>query len=521
MIDNAIFLNSRFKTTPFEHQLKCLNIHGRKEYFALLAEQGTGKTWIIINDIAQLWASDDCDGVIILAPNGVQTNWVQEDIGEIAQHMPEWVRYKTATWAAGPTRSERQELERLNANPGSGELRVLAMNWDALQISGRTASKGLSFAEYFAASCRRLMIVADESDAVKNPSTQRYKALMRLKKFSAFRRILTGTPINNAPFDAYSQFGFLDEHILGTTSFFAFKAEYGEMIPANAKFIQDIIQRTGKTPQIVAKGKDGEPKYRNLDKLSRLIAPYSFRVLKKDCLDLPEKIYKTLVFSMTPRQIEVYKKAEDECRIVFQNQETPFNKLVAIQKLAQITSGYYLHPASEEPVRIEGENRKLDLLVERLLTVRQEGKKAIIWARFRTEIADIVAALEKAGITKVVQYHGGVKKAQRILNINGFERGDAEFFVGNQQSGGRGLTLVAAKYVFYFSNDFSHRNRAQSEDRAHRIGQKEDVIYYNIVARGSIDEKVVRVLLAKKNLAHTIIDQGLALFQFGDRESRW
>jgi SNF2 family DNA or RNA helicase len=261
-------------------------------------------------------------------------------------------------------------------------------------------------------------------------------------------------------------------------------------------------------PQIVDKDEEGLPKYRNLDKLSKLIAPHSFRVLKSECLDLPEKIYKTLFFDMTKEQERIYKKAEDECRIVYQGQETPFNKLVAVTKLAQITSGYYIHPLANEPVRIEGDNPKLDLLVDRVDTIVNSVNKVIIWARYKIEIADIVARLEANG-HKVVQYHGEVKKGERVEAIERFERGDAQVFVGNQQAGGTGITLVAASYVIYFSNNFSLRDRLQSEDRAHRIGQTKNVTYINIVGKGTIDEVVVAALTNKQDVSRAIIDTDL------------
>ena len=499
------FNAGKFKTQPYKHQLECLNKFGRQQAFALLAEMGTGKTWIVINNIADLWASDDCDAVLVLAPNGVHTNWTRL---ELPKHMPDWVRYKAAAWSATPNKQEKAALEELSAEVGKGTLRILTMNHEALQTK-----RGLEFAEKFCLGTRRLMIVADESDAYKNPTAQRTKSLLKLKKYSYWRRIMSGTPINNAPFDAFSQFSFLDEHILGTTSFYAFKAEYAEMLQEGNPLLTAIKKRSGSrfTPQVVARGVGGRPKYRNLEKLSRLIEPHSFRVLKKDCLDLPDKIYKTLVFSMTKEQIAVYKKAEDECRIVFENEETPFNKLVAVTKLAQITSGYYIHPLADEPVRIEGDNPKLDLLTERVAKVVEAGEKVIIWARYRIEIEDIVARLRTEGIS-CVEYHGGVKKGDRVDAIEEFERGDAQVFVGNQQAGGTGITLVAASYVIYFSNNFSLRDRLQSEDRAHRIGQQKNVTYINIAAKGTIDEVVIRALTSKKDVADTIIDRGIKLF---------
>jgi SNF2 family DNA or RNA helicase len=111
-----------------------------------------------------------------------------------------------------------------------------------------------------------------------------------------------------------------------------------------------------------------------------------------------------------------------------------------------------------------------------------------------------------------VQYHGGVGKDDRTAAIESFERGSAQVFVGNQQAGGTGITLIAASYVIYFSNNFSLRDRLQSEDRAHRIGQTRNVTYINIAAKGTIDESVVKALTAKKDVADTIIDRGLALF---------
>lgn len=498
-------LNGKFKTKPYRHQLECLNKFGRKQVFALLAEMGTGKTWIVINNIADLWSSHDCDAVLIFAPNGVHTNWTRL---ELPKHMPDWVRYRAAPWVASGSKKEKEAVESLYDNSDSSELRIMTMNWEALQHKS-----GVQAAERFAMCSRRLMIVLDESDAAKNPTTARVKALMKLKKFSHWRRIMTGTPINNAPFDAFSQFTFLDDTILGTTSFFAFKAEYAEMLQEGNPLLDSIKKRSGGrfTPQVVARGPGGRPKYRNLDKLSKLIAPHSFRVLKSECLDLPDKIYKTMVFSMTKEQIEIYKKAEDECRLVFENEETPFNKLVAVTKLAQITSGYYIHPMSEEPVRIPGDNPKLDLLIDRVNKIVESGEKVIVWARYRVEIEDIVARLNAEG-HKSVQYHGGVKKGDRTDAIEQFERGDATVFVGNQQAGGTGITLVAASYVIYFSNNFSLRDRLQSEDRAHRIGQTKSVTYINIAAKGTIDEVVIRALSSKKDVADTIIDRGLKLF---------
>lgn len=530
----------KFKTQPYKHQLECLKKFGRTPAFALLAEMGTGKTWIIINDMAGLWTENKCDGVLVFAPNGVHSNWTRL---EIPKHMPDDVSYICVAWSANPKVYERifltailnpfpiPVLNKLNKKITSfidqtiifskaigksdcpipmlkPDLRILTMNWEALQNK-----KGMDVAYQFAKSCKQLMIVCDESDSIKNPRAKRTQNLMFLKRFAKWKRIMTGTSINNSPFDAFSQFNFLDEDILGTTSFYAFKAQYAEMLHPSNTLVKSIRARASLrgVPQIVARGIGNRPKYKNLDKLSKLIAPHSFRVLKEDCLDLPEKIYKTLLFDLTPQQKAIYKKAKVECRLVFENEETPFTKLVAITKLAQITSGYYIHPLSDEPIRIEGKTPKLDLLIERVTKIVEAGGKVIIWARYRIEIADIVARLKEAEISGV-QYHGGIKKKAREEAIDEFENGETQVFVGNPQAGGMGITLVGASYVIYFSNDFSYRKRAQSEDRSHRIGQKKNVTYINIAAKHTIDELVIDALLNKKDIADTIIDRGMELF---------
>ena len=422
-----------------------------------------------------------------------------------------------------------------------------------------------------------------------------------------WRRIMSGTPVNNAPFDLFSQFLFLDESILQTTSYYAFKTEYAEMLDSNNRVIQKIakgkvhwkpeeirklhinannilmfmkkskneilinkaqktcefiensdyehvikcndslrsefdpnIQNEFKTyvlklmhemdtiianhsaevqrvssskrmPQIVDKDKSGKPKYKNLNKLSKLIAPHSFRVLKNECIDLPKKIYKNAFFDLTKEQRSIYKKAEDECRIVFEGNEVPFSKLTAVTKLSQITSGYYIHPLSDSPVRIEGNNPKLSLLANRVEAIVNSDKKVLIWARYTTEIRDIENALKEIGID-CVTYYGETSAKKREDAIDAIQNGSCQVFVGNQRAGGTGITLTAASYVIYYSNDFSLRNRLQSEDRAHRIGQEEDVTYINLIGKDTIDEAVVRCLLNKEDVADEIVNKGLKFF---------
>lgn len=472
------------------------------------AEMGTGKTWMMINDMAAKWGESECDAVLVLAPNGVHRAWHHI---EIPTHMPTWVHYKSVEWLSTAKKEYKKQLEEIFTVYESRPLRILTMNWEALQ-----SKRGYDFAERFCSSFSKVMIICDESDAIKNPKAARTKALFKLKPYSKYRRIMTGTMINNSPFDAFTQLTFLDENILGTSSFYSFKAEYAEMLQDNNPLLQSIRSkmsgglRSYGTPQIVAKNMDGTPIYKNLDKLNAIIKKHCYRVTKKDCLDLPEKIYKTVYFDLTPEQLVIYKQAKEECRLVFQSDTTTFNKLVAFGKLSQITSGYYCHPLSEEPVRIQGPTPKLDLLVDHVLKVVESGEKIIVWAKYRVEIQDIYDRLKDKKIS-IVQYHGGTTTESRNHAIKSFEQGDAQVFLGNPQAAGIGITLVAASYVIYFSNSFSLRNRLQSEDRAHRIGQTKNVTYINLAAKDTIDEDIIASLGNKKSIADSIIDGEMTL----------
>jgi SNF2 family DNA or RNA helicase len=585
--------SGKYKTHPYRHQIECLNKFGRSFFFALLAEMGTGKSKIIIDNIADLWSESEVDGAIVFAPNGVHTNWTNI---ELPKHMPDHVRWRSAAWKATQNKTTKAKLEALFESPDSSELRVLTMNWEALQTE-----KGLAFALRFCMACNKLMIVGDESTMIKSPSAQRTKALLRkLKKHARYRRIMNGTPVSNSPFDLFSQFMFLDEEILETTSYYAFKAEYAEMLPPehgllqhiikdktkmsagdretiseNAIRVQSILLKNGREeliggaanlvsacecgnydslpsinqslreafsdapsrnktlclqamavidnkvaahtrlvsakmdprrlPQIIQRDKDGKPRFRNLDKLEKLIAPHSFRVLKSECLDLPKKIYKTIFYDLTTAQRKAYDLMKEESRMMLLNQALPVaNKLVALSKLAQIASGYYLPPGSKEPVRIEGGSPKIELLAETVeRVVKEQEKKVIVWARFHVELDDIYAALKKAGLN-CVRYDGRRSTDEREQAKEDFQNGDAQVFIGQQQSGGVGITLTAASVVCYFSNTFSLYDRLQSEDRAHRIGQEEDVVYLDFVAENSIEEKTLAVLRNKKSIADII-----------------
>lgn len=497
----------RFKTPPMSQQLTALAKSAGKVGFMFSMEQGTGKTWVAINEVAQLWGEGKLTDLIVFADNGVHTNWVEL---EIPAHMPDWVRYRARSWNANANKAEETEFNEIFERD-AGELRIITFNWEAL-----VAPRSLAAIKQFVKGAGRLGIVADESQGIANPQAKRVKELEKLKMESVYRRCMTGTPLLNAPFDFFAQYRFLHPSILGTTSFFAFKAEYADMMPANHPMIANIIRKMppgarSRVPQIVETNPDGSPRYKSLDKLRRLVEPYTYRVLKSECMDLPEKVYTQTFFEMLPAQRAVYKKMDKEFRYILEGDETPVTKLVALGKLTQITSGFLMVPDPDRPkttvvqrlARMD-DNPKLRLLRERLQqSIKEFGNKVIVFAHYIEEINDLGHLLDEMELAYVT-YYGATKSGERTEAIRAFQAGEVDVFIGQIQTASTGITLTAANHVIYYSNTFSYGDRSQSEDRAHRIGQTRTVLYEDLVCRGSRDLKVVQALRNKKDLAAVV-----------------
>lgn len=484
------------KTTGMPHQLEALRASNGKKSFAYFMEMGTGKTWTILADAERLYAGGKIDGLLVFAPKGVHTNWVRR---EIPTHMDAPVIARA--WRSGAGKKEMQHIEQLFDKRLQGDqvpLRVLSMNIDAVRTKA-----GFEFAKRFLLATKA-MIAIDESSRIKNPDSMQTQKFMALRRLACVRRIANGSPITNAPLDIFSQMEFLESGLLGTTSYRAFVAEYAVLLDTNSRMFQRMIEENPRIAhaQIVATNPDGSKRWRNLDKLQNLLKPHMFRVLKKDCLSLPEKIYKQVYFDLDSKQQAAYKLMEDEYRIVLEDgQVESVAALSAMMKLQQITSGFVMKPDRSGVLYVTEGNPRLEAIMETLEGV--EGK-VIIWARFKEELRALAELLTAEG-RKVVQYHGDVSDEDREIAVDSFQNGDAEIFLGQPQSGGVGLTLTAAETVFYCSNDFNLWTRMQSEDRCHRIGTKNNVVYFDFVASKTMDETIASALQRKANLAAEIL----------------
>jgi SNF2 family DNA or RNA helicase len=478
------------KTTPMSHQVIGREKLADHPIFMLACEQGTGKTWMLLADAEDRFVTEEIEAVFVLAPKGVHTNWVRR---EIIAHLEQ--PHQSAYYLAGGGKRRAAAIANLFKPQEDGrKLRVLTMNIDAINFK-----EGYQLAEKFLRTFKCVAIV-DESSRIKNPNAERTRRAIRLGAYAKIRRVASGTPITNSPIDIFAQFEFLKPGLLGTTSYRAFVAEYAQLLPPDHHLMQSIAKKTRHTPQIVARDYKGKPIWRNLDKLQRLIDPYIYRVLKKDCLDLPEKIYQTFYFELSASQRRVYDRMQEEMQLeIIEGKIDTFNALTKLGKLRQITSGFVMTAAG---THLMHDNPRMDALIELLQDV--EGQ-FIVWAVYREEIAQIAAAFAANGI-EAVEYHGGVSNSHREYAVDAFQKGEVRAFIGQPHSGGIGLTLTAATTAIYYSNDFSLEARLQSEDRCHRIGTTEHVVYIDLVAADTIDEQIATSLQRKQDVASTILD---------------
>ena len=473
----------RFKTKPYEHQLRALEKSWAQDTYALFMEMGTGKSKVLVDNIAMLYDRGAVRGALIVAPKGVYKNW--NDI-EFPTHMPEHVEYTKVLWEPNITKKKQHELDTLFVD--DDKLKVLIMNVEAF-----STSKGLDFAHSFLnIFVGRALIGIDESTTIKNPTAKRTKNILKIADLAKYRRILTGSPVTKSPLDLYSQCEFLDPYHLGHQSYYSFRARYANMIDRNFG---------GRRVQIVGS-------YRRLPELTEKLEKFSYRVLKEDCLDLPPKVFTKRIIELTDEQKKVYAQMKREAVAELEGKVmSTMNVMTQLMRLHQVTCGHF---KADDDTITEIKNNRIDSLLQ--LLEETEGK-VIIWANYRADIKNIVAALKKAyGEASTVEYHGGVDPTLRQDNIAQFQQKNSptRYFVGNAQTGGYGITLTAANTVVYYSNSYDLEKRLQSEDRAHRIGQTGSVTYVDLMAENTIDERIVKALRKKINLANEIMGEDIS-----------
>lgn len=480
------------------HQVTALEKMKGQEAFALLMEFGTGKSAVIVADAGRLYREGKIDGVLVLAPKGCYGDWGLSGSGKNSHwelNLDRTVQTDdlfVAVWRGGNTKHEKTSFQTLTIING---LSVLVMNTEALSASPRAAAECERFLK-----ARKAMLVLDESTQCKAPGAKRTKRVIKLAGWAVYRRILTGFPTPRSSLDLYSQFMVLDWKILGHKSYFTYRNRYAVMEPLylGSRIIQQVVG------------------YQNTGELWKRIEPYSFRIRADDCLDLPPADYRKRMVEMPAETQRVYNDLKRQATAKLDGDAghvTATLAITLIMRLHQVACG---HVTTEDGALRELPCAKMDELVE-IIEEIGEDQKIVIWAHWRYSIQSIASALaEKYGPESVVTYWGDTSEAERAEARLRFANDPlCRFFVGNQQTGGRGINdLVVARHAVFWSNPPDLELRLNAEARTRRKGSEHhsSVVYHDLLTTGTVEEKIVRALRERLDLASLVV---------GDRVREW
>jgi hypothetical protein len=473
-----------FRMVPRDYQLDCLERFRDAPVFALFSDPGTGKTKTMLDIISWRWHAGLVTGVLVFSsPKGVHAQWVEE---QIPLHMWENVPSRAAFW------NGRKPPEWLG-HQTTAELQIFSSNIDALN-----SDKAYAVLEKFCHVHKgRLMIVVDESDSIKTWGAKRSKRLRQLA-FNAQckqRAIMTGTPIAKDLTDEWSQFYFLNPDIIGHKYKTSFLAQF-------------CIMGGFENRNVVG--------HRNLDLFKQLTAPFIFRATKEQ-LHLPDKIHDTVVFDLTAEQLRLIRELKDTFIAVVDSTKDQrvlaSHAATAILRMQQIACGFArvedlrngYDAIAPEGTIIRLSNPRMDALLE--LIGQLDGRKVIVWCRFQHDVEQVHLHLDR--IAPARKFFGPMGDAERSISKNRFINDPAtRFLVATPDSAGRGMDGLqkGCSHAIYYSNSFNAIARWQSEDRIHRIGQRETASYFDLIARGSPDRAILKNLRAKKDLSALVLD---------------
>ena len=470
-----------FKTVPDEYQRATLRASWDKPFWALFLEMGLGKTKILVDNACALFERGRIASMLVVAPKGVVRNWTDR---EIPLHAPDRIQIHAAYWRASALKDERAAIEAV-MQPDPRTLKVFVMNVDAF-----TTSRGREAAERFVKAHGPCFMAVDESTRIKSGQAARTKAIIKIGRLCDYRRIASGLPDPKDPLDLYSQVEFLTTRPFGFTSYYAFRARYGVVVSCTRGDGRAFKQVVG---------------FRALPELREKLAKFSTRLTKADCLELPPKLYQRREVELTDEQRRLYEEMRRASVAELSSGElvTAPRAITKLLRLHQIVCG--IVPADDEAEARRLESNRIAALLE---VIEETPSKVIVWATYRWNIREVCDALAKEhGPESVAHYYGDTSDEDREQAIRRFQdpADPLRFFVANPKTGGEGLTLTEGTTVVYFSNSHDLGERAQSEDRSHRRGQRNVVTYVDLVAPGTVDEKILLALRQKINLSAEVL----------------
>lgn len=431
----------------------------------LADEMGLGKTLQMIALVKSLRDSGQLGGPVLVAcPASLVFNWADE-FARFAPDVP-----------VVPLEGSRVQREML-VERAEGESRVIVASYDRVRIDGPQLAR----AEWG-------MVVLDEAQYIKNHATKTTRAVKRLR--SRLRFALTGTPVENRLSELWSIFDFLMPGFLGSYERFRERYELG------------II------------GEDEETAAR----LRALIEPFVLRRRKADVLtDLPAKFESIRYVPLDREQRRLYDGAEQRLREDLNAQKRqnasranrrghiPDAEKSAVEVLAELTR---LRQIALDPALVfenyKGGAEKQGAIMELVDEAMEAGRKVLIFSQFTSYLDVLAAELDRRGIGHFA-ITGATPKRERVRLVNEFNGNETPVFLVSLKAGGTGLNLTGASVVVHADPWWNAAATDQATDRAHRIGQNREVDVYKVVAKGTIEERIVALQQAKRDLADSVI----------------
>lgn len=459
-----------------------------EDVFAYLMDMGTGKSKVILDEFGEGAISGGPLDLLVIGPAGSYRNWFEdksaEQPSELNRHCdPEFrERLIDVPWQSGGGAAWRRSVDAMLRCRDKKRPRALFVNVEALSKRDKAYELVQEFLDQ-----RGAFMCVDESTTIKGQGAKRAQNVVQLGQEALTKRILSGLWTPRSPMDLFMQCSFLSPDVLGAKNYYTFRARYAQLIRQNfggRKFMQIVG-------------------YQNLDELQEKVARYSYRVLKKDCLDLAPKTYVTRDVDLTDEQKRMIKeiRAFGHASIGDTGKFVTTDMVIKqIMRLHMINCGFVVD--DEDRIVHEVPERRTEALME---TLEQHSGKAIIWAPFRRSVDRIVSALAKEyGPESVAQFHGGNKSTRGAEERRFLSSPACRFMVATQAAGMRGNTWTVADLTVYYANNYDLEQRDQSEDRNHRKGQRNPVTYVDLIARGTVDEKMVKSLRQKIDMATMI-----------------
>mgnify|MGYP001579175270 CR=1 FL=1 len=430
---------------------------------ACYLQMGLGKTKVVIDLAEILFQLSAIKKVLVIMPLSIVSAWEEE----LQKHS------SISMWRSllGPVQQRLEELATLQHQSNS-KLKIAFINVDGIGIIKEQLRQ-----QQFD------MVVVDESSMIKNRTAQRTKLIIELFSSAPYKIIMSGNPIPKSPVEIFSQYAFVEPGVFGT-NYFQFE---------NRFFLTDYFRK------VIG--------FKNQQEYQKAFHSIAFRKTKKECLDLPAKIFEKEHIPMAAEQERVYRIMWQDAVASYQDGTCVAPVVITkMLRCSQIAGGIF--PADDGRRILLQPNPKLQRLLELSEEVPTQGQ-FVVWAHFTAEIEMIKKALDKEGIT-CTTFYGATTYAERVAAAEVFKKGQVRAFIAHPATGGFGINFLArCEHVFYYSHNYSAEQYQQSQDRTNRMGSVSSCVYVHLLMKSTIDEMVLRVLEANGDFAQSILDRTL------------